>query len=265
MIWMRRILATVVLLLCVAGIVACVTAIVGVWVVRQQAEAKVDEALPRLDDGLTRISSGLQAADQSLVEASADLDQFRRAAADLSGDLERDRQTTALLQTLIAQRLGPKAENLEERLALVTDVVPTLNALLANVGQLEAVSGGVIDQARLDDAIRRTNQLTTSLRRLQQLVGKGNPLSPQTLTEQADEIAITLREARAALTAWRAEVNRVREKTPELAVRVKRWLLLSARGVTVMGSWFILAQLSLFVHACHWFRGRRPAGAPALD
>jgi hypothetical protein len=254
-----RLLGFVVLLLCIVGILACGAALGGAWMVQQQSTPKIDEARGRLEEGLGKISSDLQDADQSLGEASGDLDGIRRTLVELSGTVDVDSRMMTQLQTLVSQRLAPKTEGLNERLAVVNAMVPMLNDLLANVSQLDAVAGGSIDRARLDDAITQTNDLSLALQRLQQLVGKGGPLSRQAISERADAIAAALKAARAATAAWRSEVIRVKEKTPELAGRVKRWILLSAVAITVVGSWFILAQLSLLVHAWGWVRG---PGAP---
>jgi hypothetical protein len=252
---LRRVVGAVVLLLSALVFVCCVAAIVGTWMVRQQAVQKVETVAGRIDNGLERTTAVTQNIQGALKKAHEAVLKVRNKSNDL-GDGAKGPAATLVIRTLVRQEVGPNVNNLGGRLATVTDATVVAASLLQSLQEMPFLSDGHIHPEKLEAAAAQVSLLSDGLQQLQSVVGEGDtPASQRDVADAANAIDEVLSQCQSTLGEWQAELDAAQQDVARIKTRINQWLLLAALVVTVASAWVALSQVSLFVHAWGWCRG----------
>jgi hypothetical protein len=108
---------------------------------------------------------------------------------------------------------------------------------------------------KLENAAAQTSALALSLRRLGASASDA-PDDAAALKARAEEVDAALRRVESIVEEWKGDLEVLRQKLAAVAPRVPDWLRLGAIAAMLIAAWFVLAQLSLFVHAWRWLTGR---------
>src|SRR5262249_45834599 len=101
MTFLRRLVALLVMLVCLVVFVACIGVSVGSWVVRQRGITKVQDLAGRLKDGLERAAVADQEVQKALEKAQENLEKVSKDSANLRGGGESSRLATFGLRKLV--------------------------------------------------------------------------------------------------------------------------------------------------------------------
>jgi hypothetical protein len=258
MAWLRRFLGVLVLLLATGVFIACVAGIIAVWVLRPAASDRVQKIAAGLDVGLRRVSAATQKIRQALDRARADVIRVHKESADLGGSPQERRRASRTLRTLLQKRVGPNLDDLSGRLATLSDAAVAATALLQSVPELPSGRIGRLEPGELDRWTDHARQLSAGLRRLETLIGDPDQeAAGREVTDATGEVDRVLQRCQATVDDWQADLDSVQTQLPQVEEKILNWLTPAAIGVTLLGAWVALCQVSMSVHACQWIRSRQ--------
>ena len=258
---LRRSAGALGLILSTVGMVCCAGGVIGIWVFRQDASERLPKAFARLDVGLQRASAANGNLQRAVGKARTDVAEVGKGSGDLGQGGGKGRRASRTLKTLI-QKVGPDVEDLGGRLATLSDVAVTVSSLLETFQELLPGRIGHLEPGQLERWEEEARKLSTSLRRLEAVVGEGEKeTGGQQVAAATNEVDLVLQRCQTQANAWQADLDAAREKMRQVRAQVAGWLTPTAVAVTVLLVWVAVGQISLFAHALQWFRGRS-GGAP---
>jgi hypothetical protein len=249
---LRRLFGALVLLLATIGIVACVAAIVGIWILRQNVAQKVEIAYGRLDTGLKRLTDANQKVKGALDGARMDLKRYNNEASRFGAD---NPNRNSLRRQLLLQTVGPRIGELGGRLDTVADAAIVVASLLQSLQELPLADGSGINPEDLNRASSQATELSAAILNLQAAVNNDNPAADREIADATSQIDSMLQQGEATVAGWQTDLNHAQSELASFKARLLAWLLLGAIAVTVVAAWSALGQLSLFAHGWKWCFG----------
>jgi hypothetical protein len=247
------------LLLSTVGIVCCVAAIAGIWMLHQTVREKVENVAVRLDCGLLRASTANQNVQRALGPARASVDQVSKDSAALSGSDEKSRRATSALGKLVRRQVGPNINDLDVRLATLSDAATAISSLLGSFQEFPPFATGRLKSDKMEGWTDQAAQLATTLRRLEAVVGDGNKESSgREIADASTAVENTLQRCQAKVDDWQSELENARGEFRDAKTTLLGWLTSAAIVVTLVAVWVAVGQISLFAHVLPWLRGACP-------
>jgi len=253
---LRRFGGAIVLLLSAAGIVGCVIGIIGIWLFCQPVSERVQKISAGLDVGLQRAAAANQNVQRAVGKARANVAKVRKESSDLGDGRAKSSRVARSLRTLIQQQVGPDLEDVSGRLATLSDATVAVSSVLKSFQELRPNRDRHIRPDQLEGWVDGVQQLSATLRRLENLVGDGNKeASGQEVAAATSEVDVALQRCLARVEDWQSDVDAARKGMQQVTAQVLGWLTLAAIAVTLMLGWVAIGQISLFAHALRWCRG----------
>jgi hypothetical protein len=244
------------LLLSSVGIVCCVAAIAGIWMLHQTVREKVENVTVRLDGGLQRASAANQNVQRALEQARSSVDQVSKESAALSGSDEKSRRATSALAKLVRRQVGPNIKDLGVRLATLSDAATAISSLLGSFQEFQLFTSGRLKSDKMEGWTDQATQLATTLRRLETVVGDGNKESSgREIADASGAVGNALQRCQDKVDDWQSELEGAREELRDTRTQVLGWLTSASLVVTLVFAWVALGQISLFAHVLPWWRG----------
>src|SRR5262249_7996077 len=159
------------LLLSTAGIVCCVVGVIGMWMFGHHVSERVRKISAGLDVGLQRASAANQNVQRAVEKARTHVAKVRKESADLGNGREKSPRASRALRTLIQQQVGPNIEDLGGRLATLADLAVAVSSVLQGFQELPPGRTGRIKPDQLERWADEVQQLSATLRRLEDVVG----------------------------------------------------------------------------------------------
>ncbi len=242
--FLLRLLGAVVLLLSAAVFVGCVSGIVGIWVLRQKASAKVEGLAAQVDPGLQRAAEAIQGVRRSVNTVHADVALVVQYPDDLDPGTGRNQLVVGYFRTVV------------QRLRSFSVAEATASSLLRSLQGLPLAEPGRIDPDKLDRAAERASQLAATLEKVQATLGDGDKeVTADEVVGAAKELDRSLQQCEATIDDWQADLDAIRAEVPQLQARILGWLTATAIAVTVVCGWVGVSQISLFAHGWRWCWG----------
>jgi hypothetical protein len=251
---LRRIGAPIVLILCTIGILCCIAAVVAVWMFRQAASGKVENVAERLDTGLQRALDTTNSVHLALAQARDKVASVNEESAHLRDNGDKKGPTTVVLRKLIREQLGPRVNELDGRMATLSDAAVAVTSLLESLQELPAAQSRV-NTEKLERLAEQAPQLVAALQRLQATVSDGDrEVAGQEVAAAASQVDLVLQRCQGLLEDWQSDLDAARQDLLQVKTKALTWLLRATIAVTVIGAWVAVSQVSLFVHAWKWWR-----------
>jgi hypothetical protein len=256
MTFFRRLIAVLVMLVCLAVFVACIGVSVGSWVVRQRAIPKVQEVAGRLKDGLERASVADQEVQKALERARDKLQKVNTDSAKLSGGGEGSRLATFGLRKIIQSDAGPEINDVSGRMAMFSDSAVVVSSLLQSLQESPLGQESAIDQEQLSRMSEGASKLSAGMQKLRTSIGEGDTTaSAKEVADASREVDQILQDCLTVVRDISAKLNKARDDLPRIESQVLDWMKLTAIIVTAVCSWVALSQICVFVVAWKWCRG----------
>lgn len=260
---LKRILAIVVIALCVVGILAAAAGIVGVW----RANGPITEALVKTVSGLEAVVGGIG---DGLERLTARLDTASAAVAlvedtvTVAGDtLAQSTPVLELLNRIFGDQLLPSVSAGLETARSLGESALAFNSALEAVNSVPLVSVPTLPPeltSLAQDLVELENQVKQGAQEIKDMKVAAvesvvTPVTERTSKMQSrlDGISVKATTASERLATTAAGLAQVREQLP-LTID------LVSIAATLVLAWLILAQVSLLVHA----RGHLLTPAPAI-
>jgi hypothetical protein len=251
----RRFVATVVLLLSTVGIVCCSAGIIGIWMLHQAAHGKVENITSRLDGALQRASVANQNVQRALQQARASVEKVSKESAAVGGSDEKGRRVTRALRSLVQKQVEPNINDLDGRLATLSDVAAVVSSLLQSFQDFPPFWTGRMRPDKLEGWTDQAEQLAATLRRLENVLGDGDKDgSGPEIAAASSAVDLALQRCQARLDEWQSELEDARESVRYLKSEIFGWVTPAASVVTLLFVWVAVGQISLFVHGVRLWR-----------
>jgi hypothetical protein len=252
---LRRWGGATVLLLATAGFACCVAGIVGSWILGRAVSGRVLRISAGLDAGLQRGSSAVQSVLRAVEKARADLAQVDKDSAEIGGSGEKGRRASRSVRSLVQQRVGPRVEDLGGRLATLSDTAVAVSSLLQSFEELPPGRIGRINADQLGRWADQAQQLSTTFRRLEGVVGDGDKeTSRREVAAATTDVNLVLQRCQATLEDWQSDLEAALEQLPNVKAQTLGWLKIAVVAVTVLSAWMAVGQVSLFARALQSFK-----------
>ncbi len=248
---LRRLLGILVLLLSAVCFISCIAAIVGTWMAREDLAEKTRTIFGRLEVGVERASIVNRNVGQALEKARTNVAKVERERVDFQGD-EKTKSPPGAVRRLAWQEVGPRLNELSGRLATSADAAVVVHSLLQSLQELPLSQTGQINPERLERLTDRSAQLSTSVQKLQVLVGDGD----REVAEGAREVDHVLQNCQTVVDEWQSDLDTAHAELPHFEAKIINWMTAMAIVVTAACVWVAVSQVSVFAHALNWCRGR---------
>ena len=251
----RRFVTTVVLLLSTVGIVCCSAGIIGIWMLHQTAHRKVEKITSRLDGALERASVAIQNVQRALQQARASVEKVSKESAAVGGSDEKGRRATRALRSLVQKQVGPNINDLDGRLATLSDAAAVVSSLLQSVQDFPSFRTDRIHSDKLEGWTDQAEQLAATLRRLENVIGDGDKDgSGPEIAAASRAVDFALQRCQSRLDDWQSELEGARESVRYVKSEIFGWVTPATIVVTLLFVWVAVGQISLFVHGVRWWR-----------
>jgi hypothetical protein len=249
--------AVLVLIVSAVGTVCCAGGAIGVWVYYQSASERAQNIVARLDVALRRASTANQNIRRAVAKARADVAKTGKESADLSEGGDKGRRAAKSLKKPVQKDVSPGIKDLRGRLTTLSDAAVVVSSLLQSLQELPAGRINRIGPDQLGQWQEQAQQLTTNLGRLESLVlADGKETSGRPVAEAASQVDQVLQRCQTTVDAWQSDLDAACEAVREVQPKIGGWITLAAVGVTILCVWMAAGQISLFVHALGWLKGR---------
>ena len=259
---LKRVLAIVVIALCVVGILAAAAGIVGVW----RANGPITEALVKTVSGLEAVVGGIGDGLERLttrLEAASDAVALIEDTVTVAGDtLAQSTPVLELLSRVFGDQLLPSVSAGLETARSLGESALAFNSALEAVNSVPLVSVPTLppeltslaqDLVDLENTVKQGAQEVKDMK----VAAVENVVTPVTertarMQSRLDGISAKATTASERLATTAAGLAQVREQLP-LTID------LASIAATLVLAWLILAQVSLLVHARDHLRTPAPA------
>jgi hypothetical protein len=258
-----RFLGWLATILGVMGIIVCLVAAVGVWVVKTPVANKAHEIAAIATEGLQKASDLTDVAAGRLTTTSDNLGNITALLDSVA--------TSPLVDTAVGGKIrdavsgfveGPYASlhqdvaGLRERLTSISDVVRKLDAAIPGI-ELPGVVTSTIDS--VDEKL---TTLDSTVAAANQVAGNGVTTSEQltTLSTQVGQIKGVVDTIVPALGTAKTQIGEAQTKVAETSDRVDGWLTWGALITSIVFIYLALLNVLLFQQGRRWLAA---AAAPA--
>ncbi|HVK15318.1 MAG TPA: hypothetical protein VM533_00120 [Fimbriiglobus sp.] len=254
---LRRSLAAVFGLAGAAGLVACITGIVGCCTLYTELTTRSDRVFGRAKGALSGLRDDLSQVRDRLLQTEQDLNAVQQREEELVTRPSADRDKRRALSRKAVEGASPQIGDARRKLVTATEAALVANGLLDALAELPLGERVGVDADRLRGASDQLSELIGQADRLAVLLAGSAPgVTPGGAADQSARIAEALGRVVAALDEGATRTDDARERVGVWHAQVTRWLALTAVAVTVVLVWAGVGQLCLLVHACRWGRGR---------
>ncbi|HMF14262.1 MAG TPA: hypothetical protein VKE94_18225 [Gemmataceae bacterium] len=253
MLFWRRILAGIILLLSAAGLLLSLAGGVGVWIVEGPVTARATRVFERIEAAFDIADQGLAHVETSLARAAERLDSAREDQTNLSREPRRGETVRRFLARTVQQRVAPEIDNAHEKLHAVAEAAVVVNSVLEDLGNLPFLSVGGLDLDRLAEINSRLADVGPAAWELSRLFGESEPGS-DAAGAQLSQIERSLHAMRGLVAQYESQVTLARHRVEELKSRTLPWIKPAAIVISFVCFWIALSQLSLLFHGRSWWR-----------
>jgi hypothetical protein len=256
-----RILGWLAMALGVIGIVASIALAAGVWVIKPDIQARADELLAAVDDGLTRATTLTGTVTAELADASARVGEVKARADELVAAPVVDPAAAASVSTSISEFVrGPYSTLRGEYVALrerVSTVGESLRALDAAIPAIELP--GTLS-ARLQQIDERLVEIDSTIVALSEagIQVLAEPGIAGRVSERAGSAEEILQAAGELVTDVEGRLDQARDRLASAGDRIGTLLTAGAGIGALAGLYLAGLHVLLFQQGRRWSR-REPA------
>lgn len=255
----KRILAGIVLAIAAIVTAAAAAGIIGVWVYNTPVTDSLLNVLGAVDNALVRVDAGVTDFSQRLDNTLQGLDDLTAQITTLGDNVAENTIILNAIEARWGTDLAPKVDGLRETAQTVRDTVTGIQATIEAVNAIPFVTVPMPDL----DGLQRVSNSATELRENVQtfrteMADKKAGAADQLVTRLTAAIARVsdgLRRLQTALTTLDERLAQTLTQIRQLQERVPVWIDWFSIISTVVLLWLILSQVSLFMHA---YRVLRP-------
>ena len=252
----KRLVAGLVMLLCVAGLLLSLGMGVGVWLVKAPLTARVTRIFERLDSGLDIVNQCLEHARTSLDRAAERLEAVKQEQRQLAQEPQRGMATRRIMARTIQQSIAPEFDNAHESLHTVAEASVVLNSVLEDLGNFPFLDATGLNVDRLKAINTQLSAVESSAWEFTRLLGESSSESDaDTASASLSRMEQSLKTMQGWIAEYGPQAALVHQRTQELNTQTLRWITPASVTITLVCFWIAVSQISLFCHARSWWKG----------
>jgi hypothetical protein len=254
MIFGKRLLAALALLLGTAGLLLSLALGVAVWVVKGPATAKAEKVFGRVDEKLDLAEQKLAHAQESVAKAAKGLESVkekRREEKEIPPQTSRADLLKRAVARSAALQVAPGLADAHDDLHTVAEAAFVVNSVLDDLGSLPFLAESGFDTDRLTEINTRIGAVGPAAWKMSEFLG-GGPSD----TDEPSVIERVLTRAQAVIADYQNQAKEVRQRTTALKTKTLAWIMPGAAIFSFVCFWIALSQVSILVHTWSWWKGR---------
>lgn len=253
-----RVLGWLAMILGVVGLVICGAIAIGVWVVRPDIEARVDNVALAVTQGLDDAAALSADAGDLVIQVSERLDTVATTAASVAGnpviDAVADRLLTGAVTNVVSgpwNALQDRLGGMRERVVGISNAVQAVDEALPFI-ELPGTVTGVVN-----DVDARWTEVDERVRGMEEVAANGIGTAEQAsrIAEAATDASTRLNAVGAALGQVHGAIESAQGDIQHAVDQVDGLLLWVAIVVCVIAIWVGLLHLLLIAQGRRWARG----------
>jgi chromosome segregation ATPase len=259
--WFKRILALLVMIICVGVTIASVVGIFRVWTINESLTeslltilAPVERSLERLEESTARVNSQVGATRDSLTNIETEIENRGQKVEDQDLFL-------LVMEEAVGEELVPVTDNLHQTVQGLDETITTIQDAVEAANTIPLVSIPVPELERLQQLSKTVAEIEVAVEalkgNLQDRKVEATENTVDHLTQPISRVDNGLDELQETLTPLEERLLEIKETTTWLKQQIPIWLDRLSIILTFMLLWLILSQVSLFIHAYYFFSGRQ--------
>ncbi|MGE3803397.1 MAG: hypothetical protein AB7K24_01850 [Gemmataceae bacterium] len=240
-------MAALTALLAAACFFICVAGSFGIWIANGWATERLTLIFARVAGTLDAANQGLDQVKASLDRAGTRLAATREEQRKLAQDPQNNNTMHRWVARTVQQRVVPELGDANEKLHKVAELAVVVNSILEDVGTFPAFAASGLDLERLAEVNSQLAGVGSATWELSRLLADSNDkYDPDRVGDQLSRVQ--------QIAAYEPQLVRVRDTRATLEAKTFKWLDIVSVIVSISCVWIALSQISMFFHACTWWR-----------
>lgn len=267
---LRKIGAVIVMILCIAFFVVGVGGVFGAWWARGEGHRLVDDlgaltvkTAQRADEATTRIDAGLDRALSAVQSISTTV----KTAGE---KIEQHNEVIAAVDKILNTDLLAEAESLPGPVGALVDAAKTFRVTVDWLKQTNETLNKIPFLAqqpppklerleKIDEALGKVEKTVQDVRNLKKDIADKAAATADVLAKVPATVAridSDLSTAKTMVAEVKQSLGEIVALVPQIQARLASYMTTAAIGATFLFVWLAASQVSLFVHALGWFKGK---------
>jgi hypothetical protein len=264
----KRVLALVVMVVCVIFLFGLVAGTVGVWLIKGPLLNLTDALFHPAQEVLTLADRRLERVDDRLGQAQERLQTAEANVAGIGGELEENSLILNVISQTVGAELVPVMTQIREDASAVRELVEAANETVQNFNNLPFIAAELPGTAALQELVDgiaaaeaalqelRANLQTARVERIQQGV--------ETLTRPLQTVQARLSEVQSAVVGIGERIAETQARLQAIYEQILFWLNLMPWILSLLFLWLGVGQIALFRYAFGLYRGAPDIPQPVL-
>ena len=257
----RRIFATILILLSAILLMASIAGIAAIWYYNEPLTREATGQLKEIDLELAQAEATLKSSEKELQRALGIVDATQEALEKLTQQSDSAGSLLDNIQSTLDDRLLPELKTTRGRIEEARTTLEDLQSLLASVSSFIPGVDLNVPKGTLTDLIASAESLDAEIANMQVLATQASTFVSDTsyllggdLTETRDSLQSFL----SAIQDYEKKVARWRGQGAQVLENAPKWIDQASIVLTVFLVWFGLSQFSVLLHGIAMQRGMDP-------
>ena len=256
MMFWKRLVASVALILGAAGLLLSLAAGVGVWIIKEPVTERMTRVFDRLEAALQVADQSLGQVKTSLANAAKRLEGVNEEQRKLAQQPKKDSALGRLLARTVQQKIAPEIGSAQDKLQTIAESAVVVNSVLQDLGNLPFLSTSGLDVGRLDKIKSLLSDVSPAAWELSRLLGDPEPdADAAAAPTQLSRVERALETMQGLVAEYEPQLEQVRRRTEDLKSRALHGVSLAPIFISLVCLWIGLGQLSLLGHGLSWWKG----------
>ena len=254
----KRVLALILLVLCVIFFFASLAGIVLTWVYSQQFSANALSRFSSIEADLLTAQADLQMAKTELDSTRLQIDALQSALETLGLKGAKDIQAIGDLVGKLEDTLVPFISGVADKVKSFQETIVKLKDTIEKLNQLPLVNLEIPGIEQLEETSTSLENIYSQIVEGRQKVSDVTKLTQETvasLTTGFAELEGSVQTLSATLGAYSAKISTYQAEVNYLQANLPRWINTAAILLTVLLVWLAFSQVALFVLAWSLYKG----------
>ena len=267
----RKIVAVIVMIVCVIMFIASLGGVFGAWWANAQANQVVADLAGLATDTVQRAQETTTGINTGLGQAVTAVETISATVQTAGQKLEDNNVIATAVGKALDTDLSPVTDRLPVPAGNLVEAVRTFQATMDRLNRVPFLgqqSPRMQKLQRVDAALTQVEKVVKSVRDLKAGLAARKEVAtdmvPQLMAALSD-MSSNLSDVRSKLVEVDQALSELNAAVPHIQSKIMSYVTTGAIGATVLFVWLAVSQVSLFLHALAWFKGKKEEEASAAS
>jgi hypothetical protein len=271
----NRILAIIVMVISVLVLIVSLAGIIGVWIVRTQITASLEEVVANAETRVIRVEQGLDQINAELADASDQVTEMENNLQSLGDDIEQNKPLVTAVTDGLESKLSPFIDTANRIATTIIGGAAALNSTVETLNALPFISIPNPEFENIDRLSQEFEDLQSQVQEVRITIDQRQSEIIQgavsIVTEPLSRINSRLDTLQSRVSGYSEGYAAIQAGLEEFQASIGRWLTYAALLVILMMLWLALSQAGLFVLGWRFYSGKdllagvSQAAPPSMD